>query len=208
MKAFLRQNLIWLIILIISIACVIMLGSIYFSGKSPSLSKNGDSDSSNECPGARNYSNEDKLPVYMHVSGKLNGLSQKELCFIASHTDLITLQTHYGSQTTCTFNDHLRYPCSSEELVLKMARDLKNINPNIKVLFYLSTNNKFEGYDSYTESGHEFKDEWLLRDKNGQLAHSLNKSFSAISQFDLSNADFREWWSDAVVNVMMEGEVF
>ncbi len=198
-----------LIIISFFVFFLVLLLAVFKYAHSPilirtaSLPSSASSTFAAKCPNSEIYTKSGKVPVYLILSSQFDGLDNNELCFIVSHSDFVTASTHYGLNPR---NNNTEGKNSAEELDLKMARDLKSLNPNIKVTFYLNTMLKYEGYESYKRRGHEFKDKWLLRDSSGKLVHSVNKEDSA-PQFDPSNADFREWWSDTVVDVMKRGPV-
>ena len=122
----------------------------------------------------------DKVPVAFHFGKKGDLLTKKEAKFIASHSNFTVLEKAHGFP---------KYKFS-EESIAADAKVLKDLNPDMKVVFYW---NAFLDYNMY-KAHEEYQEhpDWWLKTKDGELD---SKSIRT-KRYDLSNKDFRNWWSD------------
>lgn len=95
----------------------------------------------------------DTVPVYIHF-GKTSGpLSAKELRFVAKNSTFV-----------CFEKGHAKAKLGSTEKGIEHdAKRLKELNPDIKVLFYWNSFLNYQLYDACAEFGKH--PEWVFRDK-------------------------------------------
>jgi len=130
----------------------------------------------------------DKVPVYIHF-GKNDGLTDDEIEFVASHSNLVCLEKGHGT------NIHK----SSEKGIEYDAARLKKINPELKVIYYWNTFLDYSLYDAHEVYAQH--PEWWLRKLDG----SLDKKRGDLMRYDLSNPEVREWWTDEVKKAVING---
>jgi len=109
-------------------------------------------------------------------------LSEAQATFIANHYGIVSLEKCTGNPTEVT--------------VWATAKQLKAINPKLKVLFYWDLDQTaLNCYDAY----HEYMNhsEWWLRDDRGVVVYNAGK----IPMMDYTVAAARDWW----VNVPLNG---
>lgn len=130
----------------------------------------------------------DHVPVCIHF-GKRSALTDEELRFVASHSDLVCLEKGHGLETYG----------STEKGIEHDAIKLKTLNPKMKVIFYWNT---FLDYPLY--EAHEVYDshpEWWLKTMDG----SLDLKQGITRRYDLSNPEVRDWWTDVAKKGVVEG---
>ena len=130
----------------------------------------------------------DKIPVYIHF-GKYEGLTDEEIEFVATHSDLVCFEKGHGASVHG----------STEKGIEFDAARLKKINPDIKVIYYWNTfldYSMFEAHEVY-----QSHPEWWLRKLDG----SLDFKRGDLMRYDLSNPEVREWWTEEVRKAVVEG---
>jgi len=131
----------------------------------------------------------DKVPIAFHF-GKSDGLLTKaEAQFVASRSNFICLEKGHASHTLG----------STEAGIEAEARQLKELNPKMKVIFYWNTFLDYGMYDAHDEYAE--RPEWWLRKRDG----ALDLKNGQLMRYDLSNPDFREWWTDIAAKAVLEG---
>ncbi len=122
----------------------------------------------------------DKVPVAFHFGKKGDLLTPSEAQFIAERSNFVVLEKAHGFPK-------YKY---SEDAIAEDAKVLKDLNPNLKVVFYW---NAFLDYDMYrAHKAYQKKSEWWLKTKTGAVDLKNNR----IKRYDLSNPEFRDWWSN------------
>ncbi|MDO7173694.1 putative glycoside hydrolase [Mariniflexile sp. AS56] len=130
----------------------------------------------------------DKVPVAFHF-GKQGALTNDEAKFIASHSNYVVLEKGHGLPDS-----------KNTETGIKVdAKKLKELNSNMKVIFYW---NAFLDISTY-EAHHVYKShpEWWLKTKEGELDLKKGKT----KRYDLSNPEVRKWWVETVKNEISNG---
>ncbi|MEO9571956.1 MAG: putative glycoside hydrolase [Polaribacter sp.] len=122
----------------------------------------------------------DKVPVAFHFGKKGDLLTKKEAKFIASHSNFVVLEKAHGFPK-------YRY---SEESIAADAKVLKSLNKEIKVVFYWNAFLDYSMYKAHKE--YQKKTDWWLKTQKGELDLKSNR----IKRYDLSNPEFRNWWSN------------
>ena len=120
----------------------------------------------------------DKVPVAFHFGKKGTLLTRKEAKFVASHSNFVVLEKAHGFPK-------YKY---SEEAIAADAAVLKDLNPDMKIVFYW---NAFLDYSMY-KAHEEYQEhpEWWLKTKEGELDLKSDR----IKRYDLSNKKLRKWW--------------
>ncbi|WP_342804717.1 putative glycoside hydrolase [Alteromonas sp. M12] len=135
--------------------------------------------------------NWDRVPVYAHF-GRTNGeLSHQENQFIASHYDFVTLEKGHA----------IKKYGSSEKGIIAGAKALKQLNPNMKVLFYWNGLLDYSLYDAH-ETFSKIKD-GAIKNKDGEL--DLKRDY--LKKYDLSNPQVRNWWVNVANDAIEEGDL-
>lgn len=124
--------------------------------------------------------NWDRVPLNLHFGKRSGDLTDAEIEFVARHSTFIALEKSHG------VNPH----GSTEAGIADSARRITQRNPSAKVLFYLNAFINWPGYDAFKT----YRPEWTLRTATGEVV----KHPGGTPRPDPSNADFREWWSEAV----------
>jgi hypothetical protein len=124
----------------------------------------------------------DKVPVYIHF-GKMEGLTEDEINFVANHSDFICFEKGHGSVTHG----------STEKGIEADAAAIKAVNPKAKVIFYWNT---FLDYGSF-DAHHVYNShpEWWLRKADGELDFKS----PGLKRYDLSNPEVRKWYTEVAV---------
>jgi len=130
----------------------------------------------------------DKVPVYIHF-GDNDGLSDEEIEFVATHSNLVCFEKGHGVNTHG----------STEKGIEADAARLKKINPDVKVIYYWNTFLDYGMYDAHEVYANH--PEWWLRKLDG----SLDKKRGTMMRYDLSNPEVREWWTEEVRKAVIEG---
>jgi len=121
----------------------------------------------------------DTVPVYIHFGKDAKPLTDDELKLVARTSNFVCLEKAHA---TGRFR-------STERGIAHDARRLKELNPNIKVLFYWNTFLNYPCYDACDEI--EEHPKWLFRDKDGELIYKTGR----LEQYNLLDRDFRRWWA-------------
>jgi hypothetical protein len=160
-------------------ALIVLFGCIQ-----PSVAQNK-SDRSNSYP---EFSWE-TVPVAFHF-GKSSGLMNKqEAKFVAEHANFICLEKRHG----------VGQLGSTEKGIEMEAQQLKKLNPNMKVIFYWNTFLDYSMYEAHAV--YEKHPEWWLK----TLSDDLDLKGGKMKRYDLSNPDFRNWWTDVAQKAVIEG---
>ena len=122
----------------------------------------------------------DRVPLNLHFGKRSADLTDAEVDFVASHSNLIALEKGHG------VNPH----GSTEVGIADSARRIVQRNPAAKVLFYFNAFINWSGYDAFKT----YRPEWTLRTAAGEVVTGAGNT----PRPDPSNADFREWWSEVV----------
>jgi hypothetical protein len=130
----------------------------------------------------------DTVPVYIHF-GKNDGLTDREVRFVAEHSNLVCLEKGHG------MNPH----GSSEKGIEFDAARLKAVNPGLKVIYYWNTFLDYPMFEAHRV--YEQHPEWWLKTLDG----SLDKKRGDLKRYDLSKPEVREWWSDEVKKAVVDG---
>jgi alpha-L-fucosidase len=131
----------------------------------------------------------DTVPVGFHFGQNSSLLTQEEARFVTSHASFICLEKRHGMDQ---FTD-------TEVGIELEARQLKKLNPNMKVIFYWNTfldYPEFEAHRAYQQHP-----EWWLKKKDG----ALDIKWGKIKRYDLSNSEVRGWWTDVAKKAVVEG---
>ncbi|MEO6784717.1 MAG: hypothetical protein ABI318_01185, partial [Chthoniobacteraceae bacterium] len=118
------------------------------------------------------------LPLYAHVGKSSDDFTPEQLDFLAKHFDFIAIEKSQA----------LRKRGSTEAGIAEAARQIKQRNPNAKVLFYWNTFLDIPGYAArrgVPAEGH-------LNDRRGKPVMVRE----TLPTYDLSRADVRTWWTD------------
>lgn len=129
------------------------------------------------------------VPVGFHFGKDGSLMTAAEAEFVASRASFICLEKgHAGKQ----FKD-------TEDGIEYEARQLKQINPDIKVIFYWNTfldYGMFRAHDDYQK-----QPQWWLRTVDGEL----DKKTGGLMRYDLSRPEVRQWWSDVAKKAVVDG---
>lgn len=129
----------------------------------------------------------DKVPVYIHF-GKNAGLTDEEISFVATHSDFICLEKGHGTN-----------PHGSTEAGIEFdVQRLKEVNPELKLVYYWNTFLDYSMYDAHDV--YESHPEWWLYYQDG----TLDLKSGRLKRYDLSNPEVREWWAEEVRKAVME----
>lgn len=132
--------------------------------------------------------NWDTVPIYIHF-GTSEGFTDEDIQFIASHSNLVCMEKMQG---------HIPHG-SVEAGIAHDARRMKEVNPDIKVLFYWNTFLDYPNYEAHEV--YQNHPEWWLRTRDS----SLDKKQGRIKRYDLSKPEVREWWTDVVEKAVVDG---
>ncbi len=121
----------------------------------------------------------DRVPVYLHFGKRAGPLTADELSFVAKTSNFVCLEKGHAMDE---FG-------STERGIAYDAKRLKELNPDIKVLFYWNTFLNYALYDACEEVGKQ--PDWLFRDGEGKLIYKTGR----LEQYNLLNAEFRRWWA-------------
>jgi len=130
----------------------------------------------------------DKVPVAFHFGNK-EKLTDKEINFISSKSNLIVLEKGHGGLDFDYTEDGSEHD----------AQRLKQVNPDMKVIYYWNT---FLDYAMYkAHETYESHPEWWLKKKDGELDYKTN----GLKRYDLSNLDVRNWWTSVAKENVVGG---
>ncbi|MBU2877946.1 putative glycoside hydrolase [Aliiglaciecola lipolytica] len=135
--------------------------------------------------------NWDTVPVYAHFGRTKGDLSHEENLFIASHYDFVTLEKGHG----------LKKHGSSEKGIIAGAKALKQLNPNMKVLFYWNGLLDYSLYDAH-DTFSKIKN-GAIKTKSGEL--DLKRGH--LKKYDLANPEVRSWWIKVANDAIQQGQL-
>jgi hypothetical protein len=116
-------------------------------------------------------------------------MTTEEARFVASRTNFICLEKAHAS-------GQFKY---TEDAIEKEAQQLKQLNPKMKVIFYW---NAFLDYSMYkAHIDYEKHPEWWLKTQTGEL----DLKNGNLKRYDLSNPEFRSWWTNVAQKATVEG---
>lgn len=130
-----------------------------------------------------------KIPIAFHFGNKERIMTPKEAKFVASHSNFICLEKGHASEQFS----------NTEIGIEREAQQLKSINPNIKVIFYWNTFLDYNSYAAHNE--YEKHPEWWLTKMDGTLDFKRKD----LKRYDLSNPDFRDWWTSVAKKAVVYG---
>lgn len=133
--------------------------------------------------------NWDKVPIAYHFGKNGELLTKKEAQFITSKSNFIVLEKGHG----------LPKYSSTEEAIGEEAKNLKTLNPNMKVIFYWNAFLDYPLYDAHDV--YESHPEWWLKTKDGEFDFKNKR----IKRYDLSNPTVREWYTDVAKENIIKG---
>lgn len=126
----------------------------------------------------------DKIPRWLAVR-KYTAYTREELVSIAANYQLVMLEK-------CNVNGS-EY---TEIGTAKMAKELKGLNPNLKILHYWNADAMFPFY----KVADEITDEsWYTGVSKYKWGHSKDGNFPV---YDSSNSNFRQWWASKALDLM------
>lgn len=126
----------------------------------------------------------DKVPIAFHF-GKRGGLmTDREAKFVTSKSNFIVLEKAHGAP---------KYQYT-EDAIEAEAKRLKELNPNMKVIFYWNSFLDYKMYRAYET--YQEHPKWWLRKTNGELDFKN----PGLKRYDLSNPKVRDWWTDVAKN--------
>ena len=130
----------------------------------------------------------DTVPVGFHFGKDGSLLTKAEAKLVASRASFICLEKgHAVGQFRHT-----------EDGIQNEARQLKALNPNIKVIFYWNT---FLDYSMFrAHSQYRKHREWWLRTADGRL----DKKNGQLLRYDLSRPEVRRWWTDVAKSAVVD----
>jgi hypothetical protein len=131
----------------------------------------------------------DRVPLALHFAKRTAPMTAEELDFVASHSQLVTLEKGHGARS---FG-------STEAGIAATARELKQRNPKLRVLFYFNALVNWQGYDAFKS----YSTEWDLRDSAGARVNHP----SGQTRPDPSNPEWRKWWVQSAVHGVREGKL-
>lgn len=134
----------------------------------------------------------EKIQLYGHGYSAPNDFTEDEFQYIADHYSIFTVEKRHA------YKAYGGNP-STEAATIGTAEKLKELNPDIKVLFYW---NAVMNYANLFESNVEFAEhpEWV---------HSIwtNANGAEYEIYDLENIDCQDWWVNSVVDVIERGDL-
>ncbi len=131
----------------------------------------------------------DKVPVAFHFGKSDSLMTEVEARFVASRSNFICLEKGHAVKQ---FGD-------TETGIEKEARQLKKLNPDMKVIFYWNTFLDYAMYKAHEE--YRKHPEWWLRTKDGDLDMKNN----SLKRYDLSNPVVRQWWTTVAGEAVNNG---
>jgi hypothetical protein len=137
---------------------------------------------------AKPYFSWDTVPVYIHFGKSSGPLSDIELKFVAEVSDFVCLEKGHGRGSSGF----------TEEGIALDAKQLKALNPRMKVLFYWNAFLNYPLYDACQEVAQH--PEWIFRDKKGQPIYKTG----TLEQYNLLNCEFRRWWAEIAGRAVTE----
>ena len=129
------------------------------------------------------------VPVAFHFGNSSRLMTPSEAQFVAEHSNFICLEKGHASKQFST----------TEEGIEKEAQQLKTFNAGMKVIFYWNTFLDYNSYAAYNE--YQKHPEWWLKKIDGQLDFKNR----GLKRYDLSNVEFRDWWTNVARKAVVEG---
>ncbi|MEM6411707.1 MAG: putative glycoside hydrolase [Pseudomonadota bacterium] len=133
----------------------------------------------------------DTVPLYAHFGRSEREMTHEENVFLAERYDFITLEKAHA----------IRQYGSSEAGIINGARALKEINPDMTILFYWNGLLNYPLYDAHEEFA--VIPDGALRRTDGELDLKNEK----LEKYDLSNPDVRAWWIDVAERAIVAGDL-
>ena len=131
----------------------------------------------------------DTVPVGFHFGKRSALLTPEEAKFVATHASFICLEKGHAAGA-------FKY---TETGIEQEARQLKKLNPEMKVIFYWNTFLDYPMFQAHQE--YQQHPEWWLKKVDGEL--DLKKE--TMKRYDLSNPEVRDWWTDVAKKAVVEG---
>ncbi|MCH6255596.1 putative glycoside hydrolase family 15 protein [Puniceicoccaceae bacterium K14] len=131
----------------------------------------------------------DTVPIAFHFGKSESLLTKAEAEFVASRSNFICLEKGHASNQLG----------GTEAGIEAEAQQLKKLNPKMKVIFYWNTFLDYPMYESHDEYAKH--SEWWLRTEEGEL----DLKNGQLMRYDLSNAEFRDWWTDVAAEAVING---
>ena len=135
----------------------------------------------------------DTVPIAFHFGNMESIMTEEQAAFVAAKSNFICLEKGHGVRQ---FGD-------TETGIEQEARQLKRLNPDMKVIFYWNTFLDYALFAAHED--YERQPEWWLRKLDGELDLKRGN----LRRYDLSNPAVRDWWTDvareAVVNGSSDG---
>lgn len=131
----------------------------------------------------------DKVPVAFHFGKSGALLTAEEAKFVATRSNFVCLEKGHGSK-------QFKH---TEDAIEQEARQLKKLNPEMKVIFYWNTfldYPMFRAHDDYQKHP-----EWWLKKTDGELDLKQGR----FKRYDLSNKQVRKWWVDVAHKAVVQG---
>lgn len=114
--------------------------------------------------------------------------SQDQAEFVATHYQIVSMEKCTGQSSGL----------KTEEAIWQTANQLKAVNPDVKVMFYISTDNQglncYAAYDEFMANP-----SWWLTDDSGNYVNNTQN----IPEIDFRVANATNWW----VNIPFNGSV-
>ena len=131
----------------------------------------------------------DTVPIAFHFGKSAGIMTKEEAEFVATRSNFICLEKGHGVET---FG-------STEAGIEAEARQLKKLNPKMKVIFYWNTFLDYSMYEAHQE--YHKHPQWWLKTRNGELDLKRGR----LMRYDLSNAEFRDWWTNVAAKAVVDG---
>uniref|UniRef100_A0A6U0HTL9 Glycoside-hydrolase family GH114 TIM-barrel domain-containing protein n=1 Tax=Helicotheca tamesis TaxID=374047 RepID=A0A6U0HTL9_9STRA len=130
----------------------------------------------------------DTLPLYIHIRKRI-AFEDEDLEYL-SKFPLITLEKTTGMRT---------YGCTCAGSI-KAAEQIKERNPNAKVLYYRNCliNYTFYSFDKELDE----HDDWFLKDKD--TGENIKVLAGDYKLYDLSQPEVQEWWINKATKVVCD----
>ncbi|MEW4561830.1 putative glycoside hydrolase [Bremerella sp. JC770] len=133
--------------------------------------------------------NWDSVPIAFHFGKSQGLLTEEEAKFVASRANFVCLEKGHAIQSHG----------STEAGIEAEAKQLKALNPKMKVIFYWNTFLDYSMYDAHQEYARH--PEWWLKTNRGELDRKKGR----LMRYDLSRADVRGWWTNVAANAVVAG---
>ncbi len=128
--------------------------------------------------------------MYAHVGKASDDFTPQELDFLAKHFDFITIEKGQAAQKHG----------NTEEGFAAAAREIKQRNPDAKVLFYWNASLESSTARWRYKAIKTFPAGGYLKDSEGEPV--LRRK--TVSNYDQRRADVRVWWSDVAVTAVQK----